>query len=170
MDASLFEQRLEQALNKLLSLTASFCTNDLSQQILFWVEPSGWEAHEGLNEVEAERVGLLCEGVGKSLTKNELLQLLWHEGKVPLWINMSVRKATPTFTFCHLLCSRRLRAEAELYHQSDPYLPFHIVVPLPATYGGSSEERFDINWQVQRPKSLIGKLRHLLTGHYRAFL
>ena len=165
MNESLFEQRLQQALNKLLTLTESYCSNNLSQQVLFLVEPSGWEAHEGLNEVEEERVGLLCDWAGKSLTKNEVLQLLWHEDKVPLWINMSVRKATHTFTFCHLLCSRRLCTDADLNHQSDPYPPFHIIVPLPATYGGTLGERFDINWQVQRPKSLISKLRHLLTGH-----
>ena len=82
---------------------------------------------------------------GQELTSEKIVELLVHGGKVPVWIDLTVRKVTPEHTVLELYCCRRLRADDELMHK--PIAPFSMKVARPPDY--QKDVLFDVNWKMR---------------------
>jgi hypothetical protein len=67
-------------------------------------------------------------------TSDEVVQLLWRDGLVPEWIDLSVVMQLPDATLIEALCCGRFTAnEGRLYHVREGLPPFHVLSPcLPA--------------------------------------
>jgi hypothetical protein len=168
MDKQKFIQQLDHSLQLLVNLTEQYCYNTIAPHFKFIIEPSGSEPHEGMDDFEIRHLLTLNRSAGKLLSKDEMVTLLCHNNKVPHWINMCIYESGPDITVVHLLCSRTLRYEDELYHQSVPYPPFNVGVPIPYNVGEGKSEKFDINWKrdfdnKRQPVSLLSKVKNWFT-------
>jgi hypothetical protein len=69
-------------------------------------------------------------------TADQVIELLWRDGLVPEWINLSVYSSTTEATVIEVLCCGRYTANSELlYHEHEGYPPFHVLGPtLPVGY------------------------------------
>lgn len=67
-------------------------------------------------------------------TSEEVVQLLWRDGLVPEWVDLSVVMELPDATLIEVLCCGRFTAnEGLLYHIREGFPPFHVLSPrLPA--------------------------------------
>ncbi|MNX70350.1 hypothetical protein D3C86_1015970 [compost metagenome] len=77
------------------------------------------------------------EGIIKlNLTDNEVVNLLYRNNKIPIWIDISVLKSSRKSTTFNLLCAGRYSdSKEEFYYRSDGSAPFGIKSPtLPINY------------------------------------
>ncbi len=151
MERSKFVKQFREATALIIDFTSNYCYNDLSESCEYLIVPSGRSQSDHLDELEREVLDEwnICEN--KGLSFEEVVNLLHHDNRVPLWINISVLESTSKKTRIELLCSRRLREEAEVMHQNE-IPPFHILVSTPFDYSGGAE-KFDINWKCQQVKA-----------------
>ena len=168
METSKFKQHLDNSLKLLLDVTSQHCYNYVSENIRFIIQPNGTEFHEGLNGVEKKNLIILNRHADKLLTFEQVVDLLCHDNKVPLWINTTVYECKKDLTVIHLLCSRRLRRDSELFYQAVKYPPFNVLVPLPPDLLRKDiNGKFDINWKKQlddkqKQKSIWTRIKRLL--------
>jgi len=92
--------------------------------------------------------------------------LLWDEGKVPVWTNMSVCGVTVDKTVIELFFSRRFQNDEELNHKVSQYPPFSIGMSFPpGTLKLEEGQKIDINWKQltkrRGEKGFISILRSL---------
>ncbi|GAA6151564.1 hypothetical protein [Pseudoteredinibacter isoporae] len=60
----------------------------------------------------------------------KVIKLLWREGKVPEWINVSVISEEKGFTNIRLDCCGRYSGDPEkIYHAQEGRAPFHVLGP-----------------------------------------
>lgn len=78
-------------------------------------------------------------------TEEEVVALLWREGKIPEWIDISVVNEVDSTTILELRCCGRFTSDEELlYHAWQGRPPFHVVGPtLPPKY--KEGQRFSIH-------------------------
>jgi hypothetical protein len=170
MDASKFRQHLDNSLKLLLDITRQHCYNDLPENFKFTVEPSGRDFHDGLNDFEKRNLITLNKYADKLLTVDQVVDLLCHDNKVPLWINISVYESKKDLTVIHLFCSRRLRHDNELFYKAVKYPPFNAGVAIPPdSLRKDIDGKFDINWKKQlddvgKSKSILTRIKRLLTA------
>jgi hypothetical protein len=170
MDASKFKEHLDDSLKLLLDISQQHCYNDISENFSFIIEPSGRDFHDGLNNFEKDNLVVLNKYADKLLTDDQVVSLLCHDGKVPLWINMTIYESKNNLTVIHLFCSRRLRHDNELFYAAVKYPPFNVMVPLPPEpLWKDINGKFDINWKKQlddrqKPKSIFMRIKRLLTN------
>jgi hypothetical protein len=77
------------------------------------------------------------EGIIKlNLIDNEVIDLLYRNNKIPVWIDISVLKSSKKSTTFNLLCAGRYSNNKEdFYYRSDGSAPFGIKSPtLPINY------------------------------------
>lgn len=73
----------------------------------------------------------------ESLTENEVVDLLWRDGCVPVWIDISVFDCDTEYTYFQLLCSGRFASDSHLlYYHHRGQGPFGLKSP-----------RFPPNWK-----------------------
>ena len=148
MDSSKFKEHLDNSIKLLLDITLQHCYNDISENFKFIIEPSGRDFHDGLNNFEKKNLIVLNKHADKLLTVDQILELLCHDNKVPLWINTTVYESRSELTVIHLFCSRRLRHNTELFYKAVRYPPFNVLVPLPPDpLRKDINGKFDINWK-----------------------
>ena len=170
MNTSKFKQHLESSLELLLKETQQICYNSLSQNFKFIIEPSGREFYEGLDKFEARNLVILNSFSGKHLTSKEAIDLLCHDNRVPLWINMTIYESKQNLTIVHLLCSRRMRNDRELYYQAVKYPPFNVLIPIPPdSIKRDSDGQVDISWKKQsdealKSKNILSTIKRLILG------
>lgn len=136
------------AADSLIKLTRELCSNELSDSHKYILKPNQESVDNHLDEIEILFHKKILGYKGKKLDKEETLDLLWTDNKVPLWINISVIRSTDNLTIIELLTSKRLRSESDLNHIAHKFPPFHPLVPLPP--GFKDGDKFDINWTTQR--------------------
>lgn len=67
---------------------------------------------------------------GSYLREEQVVDLLWHDDLVPMWINIKVSCTTPLHTVIELLCSSTLsKMDFHKTRVIDLFPPFHIVAP-----------------------------------------
>jgi hypothetical protein len=148
MDSSKFRQHFDNSLKLLLDITRQHCYNDLSKDFKFIIQPSGTDFHDGLDDYEKKNLINLNRFGDRLLTAEQVIALLCHNNKVPLWINTTVYESKKDLTVIHLFCSRRLRHDNELFHQAVKYPPFNVLVSLPPDpLRKEINGKFDINWK-----------------------
>ena len=77
-------------------------------------------------------------------TEDEVVSLLWRDGRCPQWIDVNVVGIGPSFTLLQLLCCGRFTSVRErFYYQARGFGPFGIKSPnLPPDW--TEGARFDI--------------------------
>jgi hypothetical protein len=171
MNISLFKENLDKSLKLLVDITSQNCYNNISENFKFIIQPSGQDFHNGLNDYEKNNLVHLNKFLEKHLTLDQAISLLYHDNKVPLWINTTVYECKSDLTIIHLFCSRRLRSDEDLFYQAVKYPPFNVLVPLPPDpLRKDIDGKFDINWKKklddrQKSKSIFKRIKLILTGY-----
>lgn len=88
------------------------------------------------------------------LTARDVVELLWMDEAIPVWINMQIEDYDEQHTHVSLICSGRYSKHLECsYHLDEGYPPFHVQSPpLPTiTYNKRKKRRnyskkFDLHW------------------------
>lgn len=136
-----FRQHLQTATEIVLEFTRKHCFNDLPGEYGYVITPHARTADPADEHLTATEIAVLGEW---NRHEEQAVELLWHEGKVPVWIDTTVREVTTEVTILELFCSRRLRGDEELMH--GPIAPpFHVQVALPPDY--QKGVLFDVNWK-----------------------
>jgi hypothetical protein len=170
LNTTIFKLHLDNSIKLLLDITSQNCHNNLATIYKFTIQPSGKDFHAGLNDFEKKNLAVLNRYSEKFLTIDQTVDLLCHDGKVPLWINMTVYESKPTLTVISLLCSRRLRDDADLYYNAVQFPPFNILVPVPPdSQRKDISGKFDVNWQKQldeqqKPENFLIKIKRFFTS------
>lgn len=170
MNISLFKEHLDNSLKLLVDITRQHCYNNISENFKFLIQPSGSDFHDGLNDYEKNNLVHLNKFLDKHLSIDQAIDLLYHDNKVPLWINTTVYESKNDLTVIHLFCSRRLRNDEELFYKAVKYPPFNVLVPIPPDpLRKDIDGKFDINWKKklddrQKPKSILTRIRQILSS------
>lgn len=87
------------------------------------------------------------------LTARDVIELLWYDEAIPVWINMQIEDYDEEYTHIYLNCSGRYSKFLEsTYHVEEGYPPFHVQSPpLPTiTYDKrrrrKRNQKFDLHW------------------------
>lgn len=152
MDKIKFRYHLDEATKQLIVMTKTLCYNDFSDNYNYILTPNLRTVDKDdkhLNEKEISVLNSWNKFEGKLLTATEVVDLINHDNKVPVWIDMTVYEARPDLTVIDLFCSRRLREEKELMHQG--LHPFHVQVATPPdSLKVEIDGKFDVNWKMKR--------------------
>ncbi|MDQ8188508.1 hypothetical protein [Pelagicoccus sp. SDUM812002] len=130
-----FTKSLVQASQTLVGATKKYVSNDLPDDFLYLIVPNA--SYDG-NELEDDEEVFPDESLeaGTSLPpkrKEEVIDLLHRNGKIPEWIDMRAESADDKFTYLLLTCCGRYSAiEKHLYHRSAGTPPFSTKIELPA--------------------------------------
>lgn len=86
------------------------------------------------------------------LDDSAVVDLLWRDGLVPEWINISVECADSEHTHFELRCCGRFTEHSEhLYYSQTEWCPFGVKGPvLPHDDWKESDGRFDLHWRDER--------------------
>jgi hypothetical protein len=147
MDKATFHQNLQTATQMVGELTRQHCFNDLPNEYCYVITPNSRTMDLTDERLIATEKAVLKEWNKHKevrLTAEKAVELLWHDGMVPVWIDTTVAEVTDKETILELFCSRRLREDKDLMH--GPIVPpFHIQVALPPDY--QKGVLFDVNWK-----------------------
>lgn len=169
MDMEKFRQNLDEATRRLVEFTRTLCYNDFTENFRYVITPNSREVEKGdqhLNEMEVSVLKQWNLFKCKLLTADQVVNLVHHDNKVPLWIDMSVYESRPELTVIDLFCSRRLRDESKLMHPGLP--PFHLQVALPPDrLRVEINGKFDVNWKMKlddksKPEGFFKKVKRVL--------
>ena len=141
-----FRHNLSSAIASLMHLTGSLCSNSFSSNYRFIMRPNALTLDPHLDQEEITFHKKIMTYRDKHVSDNEVVDLLWVNNKVPLWINTSVLESSDTWTTIELVTSRRLRAEEQLNEIVDQFPPFHVQIPLPSDR--VEGVKFDVNWRT----------------------
>src|SRR5688572_8815492 len=130
MNKEVFTIHLDEASKMLMQFTVSHCFNELSHVYKYIIKPNSREPDKHLNEYESKILAIWNSYENHELTTKQVIELFRHDDSIPAWVNMSVYESAQDRTVIELVCSRRLRKDADLYHKG-PICPFHLTVPLP---------------------------------------
>lgn len=87
------------------------------------------------------------------MTDQEVVELLWREGMVPEWIDVTPYSSDGTGTYFQLRCCGRFASKDDLlYHKEERYPPFHapgVIIP-PGWKSVEKDGRFDLHWHLHR--------------------
>lgn len=87
------------------------------------------------------------------LSHKEVVALLWRDGLVPEWVDITPWEAQPTgLTFQLLCCGRFTKDESHLYHKKEGYRPFHapgVWIP-PDWESVETSGRLDVHWHLKQ--------------------
>ena len=121
----------------------SLLTQQLTQSLVIDVLPPTFHYQVILNasfdELACPTFTIYPEDDNKQfpqLNAQDVIQLLWRQGKIPVWIDSSIIKATDKITTLQLLCAGRYTADdKKLYYHKRKQGPFGIKSPaLPTNY------------------------------------
>jgi hypothetical protein len=130
MDIATFHQRLRDATQIVIDFTREHCFNELPEEYAYIITPNSRTVDPAEEYLTEHEIAVLQEWnryEDVPLTAEEAIALLLHDGKVPVWIDITVRAAAGDLTVLRLFCSRRLREDKDLMHQPG-VPPFHIQV------------------------------------------
>jgi hypothetical protein len=110
-----------------VELTKQYCFNKLPDQYRYILTPNVRTVDPKDEHLTKQEIAVLQKWnkqENQLLTIEQIVYLLHHDNKVPLWINMTIYEARKHITVVDLFCSRRLWAEQDLMHK--PIAPpFH---------------------------------------------
>jgi hypothetical protein len=85
------------------------------------------------------------------LSAEQVVELLWRDGCVPEWIDISVARTDGATTFMQLFCCGRFTDSAEhLYYAKTDVCPFGCKSPPMPPGWEVGDEPFDLHWRVDR--------------------
>ncbi len=149
MNKTVFYNHLVQVTNEVYPLTCNMVTNVLPQPIKYLVKIYVPLPDSGEENSFAE----LNKRTSTSppMSAKEVVEFLWKNSAVPIWVNAQVKDYDEHFTYILLECSGQFsKQETDLYHQADGYPPFRWLSPsLPDELLDENDEltgKFDLRW------------------------
>jgi hypothetical protein len=153
-----FSENFQKATSRSHELALMSVENELKQPFSFLVELNS--SYDGNPLATGEVVLSVICAKGKSrigpLSHDKVVSLLWHDGLVPEWVDITPWEAKPGgLTFQLLCCGRFAKGEPHLYHKKEGYPPFHAPgVWIPPNWESFEiSGRFDVNWHLKPKKS-----------------
>jgi hypothetical protein len=137
VDRDVFAARLSEATARAVELARSYVHDELPAppvyELRFRVDPpSSCSADETLVPEDAR-----AAATGGPFAATEVVELLWHGGRVPIYVDISVQAAGPT-TLVELLVSGKLGSRTT--HRADGIAPFHVQGPnLPRDWSAGTK-------------------------------
>ncbi len=146
MERALFGDHFETATNQLRSSASTYVVEHLPEPVGYLVKLAC--SFDGNPLKEDERTfpnDLTAPRPLGPLSPAEVIELLWRDGWVPEWIDMTVVAADHGFTTMELECCGRFTTGSQLYHQKwKP--PFSIKIgPLPPDF--KEGQRYSLYWR-----------------------
>ena len=135
-----FNARFDRAVEGCLSFGRSLVNDELPQQVRFDLEGNGFDI---LEDGRAKLFGgrLVDRKKLRNLRAADLRRILWVDGEIPDWINLTLQSQDQQHCYIEVLCSRRLCGdETRLMHQAEGNPPFHILGPQ----GASREQKIEL--------------------------
>jgi len=149
MEKQAFKESLEKISKTTLEISKKIAWNDFSENVYYIIQPNVLEESDHLDNEEKKNLRGRKKELSKILTIDQVVEKLCFSDRIPVWINVSVAKATKQKTIIELLTSRRFRKDDYMFKDTD-FPPFHIAIPTPINLKGN--ERFDINWKHKKLK------------------
>jgi hypothetical protein len=139
MEKTLFHARLTSAVETARNFAGRFFLENLPAPIRCRVRLNS--SYDG-NPLHADERVYPADGsheqrlATRLISPDEAVELLWRDGMVPEWIDVSVVSRTVQATVVELACAGRFTSnDALLYHEREGRQPFHVVGPaLPPGY------------------------------------
>ncbi|MGE5186544.1 MAG: hypothetical protein ACM31C_31025 [Acidobacteriota bacterium] len=148
MDRHLFATRLREAAMAARDFARRFIEEPLPDELRYRLRLN--RSYDGEARVGDEVVypeDSTCERAEavRDCSEARVVDVLWRDGRVPEWIDVSVLDALDDVTLVELMCCGRFTAdEQRLYHVAEGRPPFHMTSPtLPPRY--QDGERFSIH-------------------------
>jgi hypothetical protein len=155
MEKTLFLKHLRDCAAKTHEGTLLVVTNNLRPPFHYYVLLN--QSFDGNPLADGERIlsDLKARGGEKvgPMTDTDVIDLLWRDGVVPEWIDVTPYTSDATGTYFQLRCCGRFAAEERLlYHLKEGYPPFHRFGPMIPPDWESVEKsgRFDLHWHLRR--------------------
>lgn len=151
MDKETFEQRLVQASERAISWAREHVWNILPEPYLYLLIPN--QSYDG-NPLKGDEEIFPNETLPPFKFQGpwdfeQTMAFLWRNGKVPEWVDISVRACGKNFSYLQLRCCGRFTATEELlYHRAEDCQPFHIQGPnIPPGWEGLEQSgKFNLHW------------------------
>ena len=132
MDKDLFQHRFIIAMNLAREFGQKYITEDLPEDIrldLSLNDSHDRYAHPALKLYPEDSSEEMAAAV-YDISADEASNVLWREGYVPCWIDLSVKAIRRNCTIIGLsVCGRFTHQEEHLYHIKEGQPPFHVVGP-----------------------------------------
>ncbi|MES2618623.1 MAG: hypothetical protein V4613_12145 [Bacteroidota bacterium] len=168
MEKIKFTYNLHEATERLIDFSKTMCFNEFSNNCKYIITPNARKVgvrDEHLRATEKKVLKSWNKYEGKLLEAEQVVELLHHDNKVPVWINASVYEAQPNLTIIDLLCSRRLRDESELMHPE--HSPFHLQVLMPPdSLKVDVDGKFDVNWRKRQNNKSQPMIKQISTYYW----
>ena len=145
-----FENSLIKAANRAREFTQKYVTNNLPTEIEFKVYLNCSYDEHTMREGELRITRDWENEIYEFNTPAEVVDLIWIEGKIPEWINVTLESENGESTTVALICCGRFSSNPRhIYHILQGLPPFHIVGPnLPSNWEGLEK-----SGKFQLPKS-----------------
>ncbi len=123
-----------------ISLGGQCVTNSLPQDFMFDVSTEGFQVYRD-GRIKFHGGRLVHPGELHGVPLEELSEILWVEGKVPEWVNLTLVSYSNDYCFIEVMTSRRLTDdESRFMHRNEGNPPFHVLGPQ----GGSQESKISL--------------------------
>lgn len=127
---SSFEKNLEASANYAVVFARQLVTNVLPDKIKYIVYLGASYDEYPLEKGEVTFPDDYTERKHIFEHAKDAANLLWREGKVPEWINVTVLSATQEYTNVELVCCGRFSDNIKhIYHAHEGSAPFHVLGP-----------------------------------------
>jgi hypothetical protein len=168
MHRTVFAEQLRRAAARTLEFTRSLILEPLPDALRFEARlnqsQDGPPLHpdERLYPEDTERIP---DHHRSRLTSEQVVELLWREGAVPEWIDLSVKWVEDAHTLIELRCCGRFTSNERLLYYEDgegQRMPFQVHgPPLPPSHPFESKERYSLNWfRKPRDPRELAQVRH----------
>ncbi len=132
MDKLIFERHLIAATQKAIEFAKEYIEEDIPGYFKYRVcLNSSYDARVCSEETVFPEESAIEKKMETACLKfDEVVGLLWRDGKVPEWINISVVDVIGEETLIELVCCGRFTANEQLlYHRSEKLPPFEVCCP-----------------------------------------
>jgi hypothetical protein len=153
MNKATFSDHLAKATSHSFDFAKRYVRNQLPESIRYLVRLN--QSFDGNPLAQGEHV--FPDDVARHgaricpLSAEQVVELLWRDGLVPEWIDISVESTDGTNCFMQLLCCGRFSEQAEhLYYSKTDVCPFGCKSPPMPLDWKAGDEPFDLHWRVDR--------------------
>ncbi|MFH0895095.1 MAG: hypothetical protein V2A54_11735 [Bacteroidota bacterium] len=161
MTKQTFKNNLLLATQYLIPYTREFVLNKLKSEDFFYtILSNSLEVDEHLNLEEREMLQKRCAELKKYMKIDCVVERLCINDKVPVWVNLSISRATRKHIYIELFISRRFRKDDYMYKNS-PFTPFHITVAFPPRKV-NDKSKFNLNWKNKN--SLLRFCKYIISN------
>jgi hypothetical protein len=141
-----FAENLRRGTEAVRKCTERYCWNELPSQEMYFVHERFFPDHA--KPQTDRRIPRFAD---------EVVMALWHDGKVPHWIDITPYEVAGDVLYFELRCCGTFTSEdLHLYHKKEGYPPFHIFGPIqPVEYRSLEEDgKFDLHcYRDRKPKN-----------------